>query len=245
MNGERNIRSRRGELHHLTLTVLLLLAFGQTALADSPDSSGAEQFGRFGSPDSVQNQLESDRLDKGLFEIELFRPYHEWKDRVREKYGYSFGLDYYPVFVQASDSLPGEDDNAASGVFRFSGFWELLGRGTDTTGTLIYLVEHRHEYTETLPSPFLLENVGYAGFTLIPFTDDGWHLTNLHWIQSWKNGKYELGAGFLDITDFVDVYALTSPLDRLQQFRLQHRRGDDGPARRCGAGPGGRRLANR
>jgi porin len=145
-------------------------------------------------------------------------PFYEWKDQIREKYGYTFALDYYSVGLKASESLPGSDDDASSAVFRFSGFWELLGRGTDTTGTLVYLWEHRHRYGSTLPSPFSLENLGNVGFIGIPFDDDGWHLTNLYWSQSWRKGQFEAVAGFLDVTDFVDVYALTSPWTDFYNF---------------------------
>ena len=66
-------------------------------------------------------------------------------------------------------------------VLRFSGFWQLLGRGEDSnsTGTLVYLVEHRHRYTDNLPQTLASENFGYAGFIGIPFGNEGGlHLTN-------------------------------------------------------------------
>jgi porin len=78
-------------------------------------------------------------------------------------------------------------------------------------------VEHRHGYTDTLPGEFALESLGYAGFIGIPFTDDGWHLTNLYWNQEWENG-FGFAAGFLDVTDWVDVWALTSPWTDFYNF---------------------------
>jgi porin len=174
--------------------------------------------GQFGSPDSVPKRIEADRVERDtLFELEFMKPYYEWKDRVQEKYGYTYALDYYPIFLKASDNLPGTDDDAASAVLRFSGFWQLLGRGTDSTGTLVYLVEHRHKYTDNLPSPFSLESLGNVGFIGIPYDDDGWHLTNLYWNQEWANG-FGVAVGFLDVTDWVDVYALTSPWTDFYNF---------------------------
>jgi porin len=174
--------------------------------------------GQFGSPDSVPKRIEADRVERDtLFELEFMKPYYEWKDRVQEKYGYTYALDYYPIFLKASDNLPGTDDDAASAVLRFSGFWQLLGRGTDSTGTLVYLVEHRHKYTDNLPSPFSLESLGNVGFIGIPYDDDGWHLTNLYWNQEWGNG-FGVAVGFLDVTDWVDVYALTSPWTDFYNF---------------------------
>jgi porin len=120
-------------------------------------------------------------------------------------------LAYISTFLNASDSLSDTDDYSAGGVFRHFGSWELLGRGTETTGTLRYLVEYRNRYTDDAPSPFSIDNLGNVGAIEIPFANDKWHLTNLYWAQSWNNGNFEVYVGYLDVTDFVDVFALTSP----------------------------------
>jgi porin len=190
----------------------------QPVFAQSSEPSTEEERRRFGSPDAVQNRIEADRVEKDtLFEFGFLKPYHEWKEQILEKYGYTYALDYYPIALKASDSLPRTDDAAASAVLRFFGFWQLLGRGSENTGTLVYLVEHRNRYTDNLPAAFAQESLGYAGFIGIPFTDDGWHLTNLYWNQEWQNG-FGLAAGFLDVTDWVDVYALTSPWSDFYNF---------------------------
>jgi porin len=99
----------------------------------------------FGGPDAIENQIESDRAVKDvLFETELFKPYLEWKESIREKDGLSLGTDYTSVLLSANDTLPGRSDDASSGLFRFFGTWELLGRGTDDTGTLSFKFDHRH-----------------------------------------------------------------------------------------------------
>ena len=176
------------------------------------DAASLETPRGFGSPDAVQNKLKADRLGSGAtLELDFLAPYRDWKEQLREDTGFSFGLAYISFAAAATESLPGRDDFAASGVFRHFGSWELLGRGTGNTGTVNYLVEHRHRYTDTTPNEFGIANLGYAGFTGIPFANDSWHLTNLYWLQSWDEGRVEIGAGFLDITDFVDVWALTSP----------------------------------
>jgi porin len=118
----------------------------------------------------------------------------------------------------SSDSLPGTAKHASGAVLRHFGRWELLGRGTDTTGSLNYLFEYRHRMSDTTPSEFSPGNLGNVGFIEIPFAKDKWHLTNLYWAQTWQNGKYEVFGGFLDITDFVDVYPLTSPWTDFYNF---------------------------
>ena len=218
MKKTKNIRYQWRELYSLFLAALFLLCLATPGFAQSSESASGREARNLQGPTNVENRISLDRLSQDyLFETDFMQPYHEWKDQILEKYRYTYALDYYPIFLKASDSLPGTEDDAASGVARFSGFWQLYG-GSNSTGTLIYLVEHRHRYTDNLPQTFALENLGYAGFMGIPFgSEDGLHLTNLYWSQEWENG-FGIAAGFLDITDFVDVYALTSPWTDFYNF---------------------------
>jgi porin len=222
MKRVRTIRYDSRKLSGWLLVMLLVLVSVYPGFAQSPEQPTEAQQAKFGGPDTVPNRIEGELDDKDtLYEFEFLKPYYDWKDRILEKYGYAYALDYYPIYLKASDNLPGTDDDAASAVFRFSGFWQLLGRAEDSksSGTLVYLVEHRHHYTDNLPGEFALESLGYAGFIGIPFTDDDgdWHLTNLYWNQEWQNG-FGFAAGFLDVTDWVDVWALTSPWTDFYNF---------------------------
>lgn len=166
----------------------------------------------FAGPDAVQNRLETDRVSSpALFDVDLLDPYYDWKDRLYEDTGFAFGLVHVSAFLQSTDALPGTKGSAAGGVMRQFGSWDLLGRGTETTGSLRYLVEYRHLYTDNDPAALSLDSLGSVGASEIPFTSGGWHLTNLYWDQEWKGGEIGVYAGFLDVTDFVDVFALTSP----------------------------------
>ena len=71
--------------------------------------------------------------------------------------------------------------------------------------------EHTHDLSDTLPNSFLSENLGYVGISNIPTNDEGWRLNTLYWDQKFQGGRYELVVGYLDISDYVDVYPLTSP----------------------------------
>ncbi|MGB5634166.1 MAG: carbohydrate porin [Waterburya sp.] len=214
LNPQEKGRIYEFELLKLNYDLLLQPHFAQS----SPSSKKDQSRRNFGGPDAVPNRLESDQQKDALFELEFLKPYHEWKERIAEDSGFSFGLDYYPVILKSSDSLPGTEDYASSGVFRFTGSWQVLGRDSDTTGTLNFLVEQRHSYTDNTPSEFAFNNLGYIGAIEIPFADDGWHLTNLYWSQSWNNGNVEAVIGLLDVTDFVDVYPLTSPWTDFSNF---------------------------
>ena len=93
---------------------------------------------------------------------------------------------------------------------RFFGSWDLVGRESGSTGGVVWKVEHRHRYT-AIPTSAFGFNLGYAGLIEPPFSNQGLRWTNLYWRQRWKEGRVSLFAGFLDATDYVDVYALASP----------------------------------
>ncbi len=165
----------------------------------------------FGSPNQVDNQIADDEASiSRVIKRRLVEPYFEWKKRLQEKHGLSFAVDYSMAYLADSDSPSGAEDRAASGIGRFFGSWEFVGRESGNTGAFVWKVEHRHSYTTIPPSAFGF-NLGYAGLIEPPFSDQGFRWTNLYWRQRWKEGPVTLFAGFLDATDYVDVYALASP----------------------------------
>lgn len=160
------------------------------------------------STDDVENQIALDRESNPLYESILLGPISRWRDGVAEKTGFNWSLDYSAFFAGVSDS-PGED-SAGSGMVRFFGFWDLVDRGGKNKGSLNWKVEHRHKYTDIPVSGLGFES-GYVGLIGAPFSDQGWRLTNLFWKQYFGGGRGTVVAGFLDATDFVDVYLLASP----------------------------------
>jgi porin len=186
------------------LPLLLLFATGSGSSVwadDSEDSQGPS----FGGPDAVGNQL---RDDAAVDRPTIFERWFEWKDGLTEKRGFSFSVDYSAAFLGANES-PG-DDRASGGMVRFFGSWELAGRGTKNIGAFVWKIEHRHAYTDIAPGGFGFE-LGYVGLFVPPFSDQGARLTNLYWRQRLAGGQVTLLGGFLDATDYVDVYALASP----------------------------------
>ena len=168
---------------------------------------------QFGGPNAVERQLEEDAEPKTpAFRFDnlsrRLESYFNFKQRTQEQRGLSFGADYSAVYLNASDSLG--DDDAGGGMIRFYGVWDLVGRGTQDSGALVYKFEHRHRYTDIAPSGFGF-NLGYVGLMTPPFSNQGLRATNLYWRQRGGNGGYTWIAGFLDATDYVDVYALASP----------------------------------
>jgi porin len=181
---------------------VIVLAGMFTLIAAGADAADTLSFG---GPDAVPNQLERDKP-----------AWTEFQDELANK-GVSLSLDYSTVGLKASDSLAGADDDAASGMLRFYGSWRLTGDAEGNNGSLIWKAEYRHSYTDTEPK-FLLFNTGANGLITPPFSDEGERLTNLYWKQRFNDGKSTVVAGLLDVTDYVDVYALASPWTGFMNF---------------------------
>jgi porin len=169
------------------------------------------QATNFGGPNATENTIEEDaRRVPSMVEERLLEPWFKWKQELQDDTGFSFGLDYTPVYLKSSaDGFSGED-KASSGMLRVFGAWDLVGRGTPNTGTFVWKIEHRHSYTDVSPQGFGFDQ-GYVGLIEPPWSDEGTRLTNLYWRQRLAGGRATVLAGMLDVTDFVDVYALASP----------------------------------
>jgi len=157
--------------------------------------SHAKETG-FGSPDAVPNQLAEDEIS-----------WSDFKKGLTEE-GLNFSID--SVTLAANQSLPGADDNASGGMLRFYGQWDVTGKGTASTGSPIWKLEHRHAYTDTSPKDFLF-GAGALGLDVPPFSDEETRLTNFYWKQRLNDGRSTIVAGMLDSTDYVDVFVLASP----------------------------------
>ena len=187
-------------------------------VASSPEvGQAADAATQLMGPDAVVNQLIDDQVDKAdLVGTEpVGKRWDAWKARLKERSGLDFGFDYNTLGFAATESLG--DDTSASGVFRFYGTWDLVGRDGPNTGSLVFKIENRHAYTEVTPSEFGTE-IGYAGLNSCCFSDAGWRATHLFWQQRFADGRGVSYIGFLDITDYVDVYALASPWTGFSNF---------------------------
>jgi len=178
------------------------------AAAQESDSIFLRKAG-FGGPDQVDNQIKNDNKPKqSFFELEFMQPYFDYKDRLKEKSGFGYGLDYSAVYFSANKSL--DEKNAGSGMVRFYASWDLVNRGKKNSGALIFKLEHRHKYT-TLSPQELGFNLGYVGLIEPPFNNDQFRLTNFYWRQRLWGDHLSFMIGLLDATDYVDVYGMASP----------------------------------
>ncbi len=163
-----------------------------------------------GGPEQVENRLDIDsNMVTPMFSSDFARGYFDWKDRIKKENGVGLGGDYSFAYLKASDS-PGVDD-AFSGMYRMFGTWEAVSDGKGNSGALIWKVEHRHAYGSNIPPGSLGFELGYAGIFLPPFSDQGTRLTNLYWRQRMRGDNLVFVGGFVDVTDYMDVYILSSP----------------------------------
>jgi porin len=161
------------------------------------------------SPNAVESQLESDAVQKAPWiETTWLDPVEGLKARLLESTGLRIGADYSTQYFHATDSL--DDKNVAAGIFRIYGVWNLVGEQAGHPGGLVYKVEQRHRYTTRTPAQQSFD-VGNVGAISPVFSNDEWRLTNLFWQQRIAENRFVLRAGFLDLSDYLDVYAMASP----------------------------------
>jgi porin len=167
------------------------------------------------STDEVENQIALDREANPLYESRLLAPIHDWKNGVAEQTGFNWSLDYTTLFMEVSGGLG--EDHAGGGMIRFFGYWDLVNHDALRKGSLNWKVENRHKYTDVAPNGLGFES-GYVGIFEPPFSDQQTRLTNLYWKQYVADGTWAIVAGFLDATDFVDVYLMASPWTGFNNF---------------------------
>lgn len=170
----------------------------------------------FGGPASVGEQLrEDDEIKEPAFRFPgfdaFFSPWFAWKKKLNEKYGLQLGFDYNALYQGASDTLPGNDDQAASGALRFFGRWTLFGRDTKNHGSLVFKVENRHRLGTGISPSQLGFDIGYNGITGTLFSDVNTVLVDLNWQQAFNDGRGGLIIGRFDPNDYMDVIGYANP----------------------------------
>ena len=169
---------------------------------------------QFGGPSSVGGQLAEDAVVVPEYRLQdlqdLFEPWYEFKERLNEDHGLQFNIDE-SIFYQRASGSPAEKE-AAGGLVRFYGQWELCGRESGNPGMVVFKVENRHRMGTVL-TPF---DLGFAAGSILPtgtfFSEFDVGLTNLYWKQYFFDRQLAVAAGRIDVTDFIDVYAMINPL---------------------------------
>jgi len=189
--------------------ILFFSIISISLFAQEPDQDKKKDGSGFAGPDQVERQLKDDYEAKESFlKLRFLQPYFDFKNKLKENSGFSFGLDYTGAYFAANKSLGLND--AGSGMIRLYGSWELTGRGGKNTGALVSKIEHRHKYG-AIPVVALGSELGYIGAIEPTFNDEGFRMTNFYWRQRVWQGRIVFIAGLLDPADYLDVYMLASP----------------------------------
>ncbi len=203
-----------------TASAVLQLPFAAEAQEISAEStldqpsSGAEILrraatGGLGGPQSVGPQLQEDAAQRETRSRRpgvdaFFQPAEDSLERLKQVYGLQIGVDYQALYQRSNETLSG-DRQASSGNARTFGKWQLVGRDTQNPGSLVFLVEQRHElWTELAPAQ-LGSEIGYLGITGTTFSDSGTSLTTLYWEQALAQGRSGFVVGRIDPTDYIDI----------------------------------------
>ena len=197
--------------------IALLVLIIQPTIVQSAENNENPTVVQFGGPNSVPGQMADDRrLEDALTDVTLPQGYTEWKENLRKENALDFTVDYNATTITASNTI-NDEDFFAGGVIRLFGQWDLVGRDTANKGSFIFKIENRHGYTDIAPNG-AKDEIGYVGLISPTFNDTGTRLTNLYWKQHLNEGNIEITAGFIDVTDQVDVYALASPWTGFTNF---------------------------
>ena len=167
----------------------------------------------FGGPASVVGQIAEDALSAQEYHWQnlqdLFEPWHEFKSNITNETGLTINLDESIFYQYATDS-PGRKEGAA-GLVRLYGQWELLPSETGDTGSLVFKIENRHRMGDTTPF-----DLGFEAGSIVPtgtfFNAIDSAVTNLFWKQHLFDKQMAIAVGRIDVTDYIDLYAMANPL---------------------------------
>ena len=198
-------------MKNIVFPAIALLLLAQPLLAqDAPGGQSTDEAAAdFGGPESVTNQLEkAEEVDEAVPEWSFFDGYFDWKKQVKEDYGVSFGLYFYGLYQNASDSLPEQDDDAMGNIFRFLGNWTLWQEDNGNLGRIEWRVESRSDWFDFQAPGSLGGATGVAalapGFAYSANFDTD--LAVINWTQGFANGRAGYAVGRLAFDAYLDAF---------------------------------------
>jgi porin len=192
---------------HLKASRLAVAALSTLAGLCLAQSTGAVE-----GPSSVSSQISTDRrtaASAAPIRQPWYQRLQEARDALTRDHGLSLGADYNALYQYASRG-PAQND-AASNVLRLYGTWTVANRGATDTGSLVFKAEYRGRLGTSQSPQALGPTLGYAGLTAVSFSDAGALLSNFYWTQAFADNRLAVIAGVVDVTDYLDVYALVNP----------------------------------
>ena len=82
----------------------LALPMPHSAAGEDSDAAKSRSTPKFGGPDATENQIEDDAAPKQpLIKDPTRQRWLDWKERLAEQRGLSFGVEYSAVYLAASE----------------------------------------------------------------------------------------------------------------------------------------------
>jgi porin len=177
------------------------------------DSSAASQADRlrFNNPGSILFRLDRDRDARRkdfLFQIPGLEPWYGFKDNLAENYGFRFGASFSHLYQRASDTLPGDREEDASGYeLNIHGTWTLLGRQTNSPTIAGFEVLRIDKLGTDIPPASLFTQTGSLYPTAAAFGEVETSISEL-WLQQIFEKRFGFRVGKLFPITAYDYFPL-------------------------------------
>ncbi|MGI9402705.1 MAG: carbohydrate porin, partial [Rhizobiaceae bacterium] len=180
--------------------------FEQSIIDDRPPSKN---------PASVRNRIDQiDEFKQSRFEPEPiadpFDAWHDFKVQLNDELGLRFGLFYAPMVQTAKPDI--SNHTAAGGTFNFDLAWNLVGRGTDSPGYLLFRAQDRHRYNNLAPTSLFLQ-AGSLWPTTIGYNEFHLSVLDLSWQQHFIENRFVVQLGRMIPFAKHDYFRDKSPFD--------------------------------
>jgi len=193
--------------------VLLGAILSSHALGQVETKSGYEDLPEFGGPEGVSQSLKrDDEKRESTFQFDGMqrglKPYFDWKRRMNDEHGVSFGFQLYALYQDASTSLDGRDNDAFGNIFRFFGNWTIFEQDNGNLGRIEWRVESRSNFGSFQAPGSLGSATGIA--TVVPgfaYSDNfDLDIPIVNWTQGFAGGRAGYAVGRLAFDVYLDAF---------------------------------------
>jgi porin len=198
----------------LGLFTLTTIAYGQESDPEKKKSqSGYDDIVEFGGPESVSANLKANDAEReSNYQFDTLQrnlgPYFDWKRHVKDDYGVAMGTSFYVLYQKATESLPGQDDDAFGHIFRYQGSWTLFKKDNGNLGQIAWRLESRSQLGGFQAPGSLAGSMGVRTHPPGFANNQKFELDNpnLSWVQHFANGRAGFAVGRLAFIAYLDAF---------------------------------------
>ena len=119
---------------------------------------------------------------------------------------------------QTDDLAPEAEDDAALGIFRINGAWDVFKNKDASKGTIYFNVDNRHKLGTDIAPADIASQTGYVGMTGTLFSDVGSVVVDLNYQHRINNNQGGFIVGRFDPNDYVFVSGYANPWTSFQTY---------------------------